>query len=104
MRSHNASRSGLGNIFDHTAFVEWHAGHWGSMPANLTTLAHLTVSSAMSLPKSAGDPGNTMPPRAARRDSILGSANAALISPLSRSTIAAGVSLGAPTPYQTLAS
>ena len=30
------------------------AGHSGLMPANLTTLAHFSVSSAMSLPKSAG--------------------------------------------------
>ena len=31
--------------------------HSGLMPANLTTLPHFSVSSAMSLPKSAGEPG-----------------------------------------------
>ena len=30
--------------------------HSGLMPANLTTLPHFSVSSAMSLPKSAGEP------------------------------------------------
>src|SRR5271168_2200925 len=37
----------------------------GLMPANLTTLAHFSVSSAMSLPKSAGKPGSTVPPESA---------------------------------------
>ena len=63
------------------------------------TLAHLSVSAAMSLPKSAGEPANTSPPRSAMRAFSLGSASAALISALSRSTISAGVLLGAPMPY-----
>src|SRR5256885_2983658 len=37
-------------------------GHSGLMPANLITLPHFSVSSAMSLPKSAGEPASTMPP------------------------------------------
>jgi hypothetical protein len=44
------------------------------------------------------------PPNSARRPFIFGSANAALISLLSFSTISAGVPLGAPTPHQELAS
>jgi hypothetical protein len=47
------------------------AGHSALMPANLTTLAHFPVSSAMSLPKSAGEPGSTVPPRSASRALIL---------------------------------
>ena len=31
------------------------------------TLPHFSVSSAMSLPKSAGDPGNVVPPKLANR-------------------------------------
>ncbi len=31
--------------------------HSGLMPANLITLAHFSVSSAINLPKSAGEPG-----------------------------------------------
>src|SRR5262249_43695272 len=58
------------------------------------TLARLSVSSAMSLPNSAGDPGSTTPPRSASRVLILGSARPALISLLSFSTISAGVAFG----------
>ena len=71
-------------------------------PANLTTLPHFSVSSAMSLPKSAGEPGSTVPPRSANRAFIFGSARAALISLLSFSTISTGVFLGAQTPYHWL--
>src|SRR4051794_4967942 len=80
------------------------AYHSGLIPANLITLPHFSVSSAMSLPKSAADPGSTAPPRSASRAFILGSASAALISLLSLSTISAGVFLGAPMPNQELAS
>ena len=52
--------------------------HSGLMPANLITLAHFSVSSAMSLPKSAGEPASTVPPNSASRAFILGSAIAAL--------------------------
>ena len=84
----------------------WNAGpdHSGLRPANFTTLAHFSVSSAMSLPKSAGDPASAVPPRSAIRAFIFGSARAALISLLSLSTISAGVPFGAPKPTQSLAS
>src|SRR5262245_51197700 len=47
------------------------------------TLPHFSVSSAMSLPKSAGEPASTVPPRSARWAFMLGSSRAALISLLS---------------------
>src|SRR5262245_28782957 len=80
------------------------ADHSGLMPADLITLPHFSVSSAMSLPKSAGESASTSPPRSASRVFSLGSARAALISLLSLSMIAEGVFLGAPTPNQPLAS
>src|SRR5262245_42736838 len=49
------------------------------MPANLITLAHFSVSSAMSFPKSAGEPKSGVPPRSASLAFILGSARAALL-------------------------
>src|SRR5207247_2248748 len=58
------------------------------------TLPHFSVSSAMSLPKSAGESASTSPPRSASRALILGSARPALISLLSLSTISVGVVLG----------
>src|SRR5262249_3106906 len=73
-------------------------------PDNLTTLPHFSVSSAMSLPKSAGEPGRTVPPRLASCALNLGLARPALISLLSLSIICGGVFLGAPTPYHWLAS
>src|SRR5262245_8931616 len=79
--------------------------HSGLIPADWITLAHFSVSSAMSLPKSAGEPASTVPPRVSvRRALILGSARPALISLLSLSTMSAGVFLGAPTPKKVLAS
>ena len=71
---------------------------YGLAPENLTTLAHLSVSSAMSLPKSAGEPGKTVPPSSAKRAFSFASARPALISLFSLSMISAGVFLGAPTP------
>src|SRR5262245_17095271 len=68
------------------------------------TLAHFSVSSATSLPTSAGEPASTVAPSSAIRALILGSARPALISLLSLSTISAGVPLGAPTAFQALAS
>src|SRR6516162_244230 len=76
----------------------------GLMLAARITLPHFSVSSAMSLPKSAGEPGSTVPPRSASRALILGSSRAALTSLLSLSTILAGVFLGTPTPYHVVAS
>ncbi len=58
----------------------------------------------MTLAKSAGEPGNAVPPMSANRALIFGSASPALISLLSRSIISAGVFLGAPMPYHELAS
>src|SRR5665213_228655 len=72
------------------------------MPANLTTLAHFSVSSAMSLPNSPGDPARAVPPKLARCPLIPGLARPALISLLRVSTISAGVFLGAPMPNQAL--
>ena len=55
--------------------------HWALMPANLTTLAHFSVSSAINLAKSAGDPPGDVPPRSITTRCLnLGSAIAALIS------------------------
>jgi hypothetical protein len=74
----------------------------GLRPENLTTLAHFSVSSAMSLPNSTVDPASTVLPRSAIRAFILGSARAALISLLSLSTISAGVFFGTARPYHWL--
>ena len=52
------------------------ADHSGLMLAARITLAHFSVSSAMSLPKSAGEPASTVPPRSASRALIFGSASA----------------------------
>jgi hypothetical protein len=76
----------------------------GLIWANLITLPHFSVSSAMSLPKSPGEPASTVQSKLASRAFIFGSARAALISLLSVSTISAGVFLGAPMPYHVLAS
>lgn len=76
----------------------------GLAPENLTTLAHLAVSSAMKRPNSAGVAAATVPPRSTSRDLNFGSARPALISRLSLSMISAGVPLGAPMPNQALAS
>jgi hypothetical protein len=71
-------------------------GHSGLMLANLITLAHFSVSSAISFPNSAGDPGSGVPPRSWSRAFSLGSTKPALISLLSLSTISVGVAFGAP--------
>src|SRR5262249_33201209 len=55
------------------------------------TLPHFSVSSAMSLPKSACGPASNMPPISASRALNLASTRPALISLLSFSTISAGV-------------
>src|SRR6267154_1503720 len=74
------------------------------MPEDLTTLPHFSVSSAMKRPNSAGDLERTVAPKSASRAFILGSTRPRLISLLSLSTISDGVLLGAPMPYQMLAS
>src|SRR5262249_2902362 len=78
--------------------------HSGLMLAARITLPHFSVSSAMSLPKSAGESTSGALPTSPSRAFILGSAGPALISLLSFSTISAGVAFGAPTPNQALAS
>src|SRR5580704_12650831 len=78
--------------------------HSGLAWENFTTLLNFSVSSTMSLPKSAAEPGSAVAPKSANRAFILGSTSAALISMLSLSTISAGVFFGAPTPVQKLAS
>src|SRR5205085_6055809 len=50
----------------------------GLMPADLITLAHFSVSSAMNLPNSAGDSAKGVPPKSAIRSFNLGSARPAL--------------------------
>src|SRR5262249_41491616 len=78
--------------------------HSPLMPAARMTFVHFSVSPAMNLAKSPGDPPKIRQPRSARRCFVRGSARPALISLLSLSTISAGVSLGAAMPYQPLAS
>src|SRR5258708_19467229 len=68
-------------------------------PENLTTLAHFSVSSATSLPKSAGEPASGVPPKSASRALIFGSASPALISLLSLSTISARPFFPPPPPF-----
>src|SRR5262245_10144199 len=83
----------------------FHAGYDSALIfVSRITLLHFSVSSAMSLPKSAGEPGSTVPPESAIRALILGSVRAELVSWLSLSMTSAGVPLGAPRPNQTLAS
>src|SRR5262245_34364411 len=79
-------------------------GHSGFAPENLTTLPHLSISSATSFPKSAGAPGMTVPPSSARRALTAASAKPAFISVLSLSIMWLGVFLGAAMPYHALAS
>src|SRR5258708_34269591 len=66
------------------------------MFAARTTLPHFSVSSAMSLPKSAGEPASAVPPRSASFAFSLGSARAAVISLLGLSTVSTGVAFGQP--------
>jgi hypothetical protein len=65
------------------------------IPANLITLAHFSVSSAIVLAKSAGEPDASLKPHVASCALICESARTVFISPLSLSTIAAGVPCGA---------
>jgi hypothetical protein len=95
-----------------SAFEMPEKGHWsGAGPAERqyrtysclmlaarTTLPHFSVSSAISFPKSAGDPGSGVPPSSANLALIFGSARMALISLLSPLTISDGVFYGAPMP------
>src|SRR6516162_10831216 len=88
-----------------TGGTEYLTAHYsGLMFAARITSAHFSISSAINLPKSVGEPASTVPPRSASRAFIVGSARAALISLLSVSMILAGVFLGAPRPPHALAS
>jgi hypothetical protein len=58
------------------------AVHPGLMPANLSTLAHFSVSLAINFPKSADIIGIGTPPRSASRGLILGSARPAFELPV----------------------
>src|SRR5262249_44756932 len=78
--------------------------HYGLMPANFTTLAHFSVSSAINVPNSVGVIGIGSALRPLIRTLTCGSARPAAILLLSLSMIAAGVPLGAPMPIQPLAS
>src|SRR5215471_1653046 len=87
--------------FDHLVSAASNGSHYSALrPANLTTLAHFSVSSATSLAKSADEPVNISLPSSAIRAFTVASARTALISRLSRSTISAGVPLGTPMPSQ----
>ena len=75
------------------------------MPADLITLAHFAMSSAIILPNSAGVIGGSgVAPRSTSRFLIVASETAALICLLSVAMISAGVPFGAPMPIQALAS
>src|SRR5262245_47582152 len=74
------------------------------MLAATITLPHFLISSEMSLPKSAGEPPSTVPPRLASRALSFGSAMLILTSLLSLSMSSAGVLFGAPMPNHALAS
>src|SRR5215831_19437954 len=85
-------------------FAGGRADHSALMLASRITLPHFSVSSAMSLPKSADVIDIRSTPKPASRVFMRGSAATALISLLSLSITSAGVSFGAPTPYHWLAS
>src|SRR5262249_11112783 len=74
--------------------------HSALMPADLITLAHLSVSSEMNFAKPADVSGIGSTPRSTRRAFDLGSARAAFIASFSLLTISVGVFLGTPSPYQ----
>src|SRR5262249_59013927 len=77
-------------------FCRGRADHSALMLAARITLPHFSVSSASSLPKSAGEPGSTVVPTSANDALILGSARAALTSELILSRILPVVGLVAP--------
>src|SRR5262245_7672453 len=89
-----------------TGIMECQVGrtYSGLMFANFTTLPHFSVSSVISLPKSAGEPGRTVSPISAIRAFILGSARTSLMTLLSNWIVSAGAFFGAPIPKNALAS
>jgi hypothetical protein len=86
-----------------TAVMEYWIGlpHQSAlMLAARITLPHFSVSSAISLPKSAGEPGNVHAPISASRALSSASASPTLISRFNLSTMSAGVFWGAHTPLR----
>src|SRR5262245_34146307 len=85
----SASRSSRGEIHHRT---QYGAGpdHSALMFALRITLDHFWISSATNLPKSAGEPARTTPPKSVNRAFILGSKKARFISLLSFSMISVG--------------
>src|SRR6516165_12240118 len=81
-------------------FRRGRADHSALILAARITLPHFSVSSAMNLPKSAGEPTSGVAPRSASCALIFRSASAVLISLLSLSMISGGVLLGEPKPDQ----
>src|SRR5262245_13486480 len=75
--------------------------HSALMPANLITLAHFSVSVAISLLKSSGEPVIGDAPKSASRVRIVASLRQALICLLSLFMFSDGVSFGAQNPNQT---
>src|SRR5262249_1175221 len=78
--------------------------HSGLIPADLITLAHLSVSSAIIFANAVGDKASGVAPRSESWALIWGSASTALTSRLSLSMTAIGVFRGAPKPCHALAS
>ena len=76
----------------------WSEPYSGLMLAARITLPHFSVSSAISFPKSPGEPERTVIPRSANRALTTGLARPALIAWLSLLMTSAGVFPGAPTP------
>src|SRR5262249_39014777 len=78
--------------------------HSTLMPADLITLAHLSVSLAMNFANSSGENGIGSMPSSTKLACDLGSPRAAFVASLSLLTTSVGVFLGAPSPYQPNAS
>src|SRR5581483_12130368 len=78
--------------------------HIGLILAARITSPHFRVSSATSLPKSAGEPAMAMPPSLASRAFASALARPSLIALFNMLTISAGVPFGAARPYHWLAS
>src|SRR5262249_705235 len=79
----HARRSPNGTLWNFP--LAFAGAHSAFAPENLITLAHFSVSSAMRLRNSLGEPRSTVPPSSANFALILASARAALISVLSLS-------------------
>src|SRR5262245_51639428 len=80
------------------------AAHGSLILATRITLPHFSVSSEINLPKSAGEPASTVPPKLASFVSRLASAMLTLTAVFSFSMTSAGVFFGAPMPAHQLAS